>query len=305
MSKETLTTIIILALCLLGSLVGFFLFRSAKKATAGLAKAEIPKKQKRKKTFGLLLFVVGLWLFTVRLLPLLFGTQEKEGFHVAISPDRMNVFGLDVSSTIVITWIAMAIIVFLAILIRIFLVPRLKETPRGLQNVLETMTEGIGNYAGSKVHGLGDNLNAYLFSIAILLVVSAGVELFGLRAPTSDLTMTFALAFITFILINYYGIKKKGVGGRIKSLADPTPVVLPIRVVSDIAIPVSMACRLFGNMLGGMIVMELLYSALGGSAIGIPSVIGLYFNVFHPLIQAFIFITLTLTFIGEAAEEAE
>ena len=123
-----------------------------------------------------------------------------------------------------------------------------------------------------------------------------------LRAPTSDITMTFSMALITFVLINYYGIRKKGVGGRIKSMAKPTPVVFPIKVVSDLAVPVSLACRLFGNMLGGMIVMDLLYMALGNAAIGFPSVLGLYFNVFHPLIQTYIFITLTLTFIGEAVE---
>ena len=88
-----------------------------------------------------------------------------------------------------------------------------------------------------------------------------------------------------------------------KTLASPTPIVFPFRIVSDIAVPVSLACRLFGNMLGGMIVMDLLYLALGNLAVGIPSIIGLYFNVFHPLIQTFIFVTLSLTFIGEATEE--
>lgn len=124
-----------------------------------------------------------------------------------------------------------------------------------------------------------------------------------MRAPTADITMTFALALITFVLINYYGIKKRGLKGRVKTLASPTPIVFPFRIVSDIAIPVSLACRLFGNMLGGMIVMVLLYMALGNLAVGIPSIIGLYFNVFHPLIQTFIFVTLSLTFIGEATEE--
>ena len=137
------------------------------------------------------------------------------------------------------------------------------------------------------------------------LVGCAVLELFGLHAPTADITMTFALAFVTFLLINWCGIRRKGVLGRIKSLAQPTPVVFPIRVISDCAVPVSMACRLFGNMLGGMIVMDLIYKSLGNGAIGIPSVVGLYFNVFHPLIQAFIFITLTLTFINEATEEQE
>jgi F-type H+-transporting ATPase subunit a len=85
-------------------------------------------------------------------------------------------------------------------------------------------------------------------------------------------------------------------------MASPTPIVFPIKIVTDLAIPVSLACRLFGNMLGGMIVMDLLYMALGNAAVGIPSILGLYFNVFHPLIQTFIFVTLSLTFINEAVE---
>jgi len=114
--------------------------------------------------------------------------------------------------------------------------------------------------------------------------------------------MTFALAFMTFILINVYGVNRKGALGRVKSLASPTPVVFVFRVIAELAIPISMACRLFGNMLGGMIVIDLLYMALGSNAVGIPSVAGLYFNVFHPIMQTFIFVTLTLTFINEAIE---
>ncbi len=264
------------------------------------------KKAKRNKKLGTMLAVFGIWLFIVRLLPLVFGAPEKEGFHVAISPERVTLMGISLSSTVIVTWLAMGVLLVGAVLIRILVIPKMKDTPTGIQNVLELAVEGIHNYAQSKAHGLGENLSAYLFSVAALLVASAMVELFGLRAPTADITMTFALAFVTFLLINFYGIKRKGLGGRIKSLAEPTPVVFPLRVISDIAVPISMACRLFGNMLGGMIVMELLYNALGSNAVGIPSVIGLYFNVFHPLIQAYIFITLTLTFINEAAEiEAE
>ena len=69
-----------------------------------------------------------------------------------------------------------------------------------------------------------------------------------------------------------------------------------------IAIPVSLGCRLFGNMLGGMIVVDLVYIALGAFGVGIPAVLGVYFNIFHPLIQTFIFVTLSLTFINEAVE---
>ena len=170
------------------------------------------------------------------------------------------------------------------------------QVPKTAQNVLEICVENLCKYTKSNVGNLGDNLPAYLFMIAMFMVGSAILELFGIRAPTSDITMTFSMALMTFVLINYYGLKVKGLGGRLKRYRKP------MNIVSDLAVPVSLACRLFGNMLGGLIVMDLLYFAMGNYAVAVPSVVGLYFNVFHPLIQAFIFVTLTLTFIGEAVE---
>lgn len=254
--------------------------------------------------WGLALSIIGVWLFIVNLLPAIFETPPSEEFTVSLFPGRSNIHIGDYyfSETAVTTWVIMAVLIALALVIRIFVIPRMKQIPKGIQNVLELMVDSAKTYTGSHTEHLGNSLSAYIFSIAALLVACAGAELFGVRAPTADITMTFALALITFILINYYGIKRKGIGGRLKSLAQPTPIVFPLRIISDLAIPVSLACRLFGNMLGGMIVMDLLYSALGSGAVGIPSLLGLYFNVFHPLIQAFIFVTLSLTFINEATE---
>ena len=267
-----------------------------------LGKGEASKRQKKKKLWATILMLAGGWCFAVRLLQLVFGTKEAEAFSVSIWAPRMQLGGMTISSSVVVTWVVMGILLLLALLIRIFVIPHMTDRPHGVQNVLEIAVEALCKYTKSNVGDLGDNLPAYLFTVAAFMIGCASVELMGVRAPTADITMTFAMALVTFVLINYYGIRKKGVFGRIRSMAQPTPVVFPIKIVSDCAVPVSMACRLFGNMLGGMIVMDLLYSALGNAAVGIPSVVGLYFNVFHPLIQAYIFITLTLTFIHEAVE---
>ena len=251
----------------------------------------------------LILLIVSLWVFIAQGLTLLFGPQEREAFSVELFAPRMDLFGLEISTTVFITWIAMAIILIAALLLRIFLIPRMKDKPGTLQSVLELCVSGVSDYTRKQTGGrIGDGLSQYLFSLALLMVVSAALELLGLRPPTADITMTLAMALITFVLINYYGIRKKGVLGRIKSLGKPNPVIFPIKVLSDIAVPVSLACRLFGNMLGGMIVIDLLYYALGNFGTFLPSVAGLYFNVFHPLIQIFIFVTLSLTFIDEAVE---
>ena len=117
--------------------------------------------------------------------------------------------------------------------------------------------------------------------------------------------MTLSYALITFILVNVFGIYKKGIRGRAQAYIKPNAIIAPFKLISDLAVPISLACRLFGNMLGGMIVVELIYFALGAFSVGVPALLGLYFNAFHPLIQFFIFINLSLTFIGEAVEETE
>ena len=265
----------------------------ARWAAAPAPEGAKPKKKPRLPTVVMLL---GLWLLVVKVLELAFGVKERGSFNVEIWAERVDVGGFSLSMTVIYTWIIMAALTLVAVILRLTVIPRMQETPKGAQNVLEILVENLVKYTKGNVGDLGNNLPAYLFTVAAFMVGSAILELFGVRAPTSDITMTFSMALITFVLINYYGLKVKGVGGRLKRYRNP------MNLVSDLAIPVSLACRLFGNMLGGLIVMDLLYFAMGSYAVAVPSVVGLYFNVFHPLIQAFIFVTLTLTFIGEAVE---
>ena len=270
--------------------LALFLWRRA--ALQKLTQAGAPEKKvkKTRRTFAVLL-TVALYEFAAKGVTLVFGPSREMAFEVELWPERIEVMGMSLSTTVILSWCVMAFLVGIAIVLRLTVLRRMQDPPRGTQNVLEIMVEAAEQYTGSRVEGFGTDLSAYIFTVVAFLVGCAVLELFGLHAPTADITMTFALAFVTFLLINWCGIRRKGVLGRIKSLAQPTPVVFPIRVISDCAVPVSMACRLFGNMLGGMIVMDLIYKSLG--------------NVFHPLIQAFIFITLTLTFINEATEEQE
>ena len=274
-----------------------------RKLAASLVKDNTADKRlKRLCLFATALAVLGGYVFARSALSLIFGPRENEGLDFSLWQGRIELFGYSLSLTVVYTWIAMAILITAALIIRFTVFRAPKDQPSGVQNVVELIVEAVGNYTQAQTHGAGEMLASYILTIVALMITSAFLELFRLRPPMADFSMTFALALITFILINVYGIRKKGVRGRLKSLASPTPLVFPFRVVADMAIPVSMACRLFGNMLGGLIVIDLLYSALGVGAIGIPSVAGLYFNAFHPIIQAFIFVTLTLTFINEAIE---
>lgn len=323
----------ILSLCIGAALlvVGFFLRRGAKRR---LAKLEAPTKKQRlpARLFGLMSFFGGWWLIIETVLLLKRHSKgEIRSFDISVFAEMIPVrlFGrsLAISSTVLTTWGIIAVIFLLALAFRLIMVPRLKENPQGLQRALEAAVDGLDSYIGSKLHGMSEAFGAYIFSLGLFLVACAFTELLGIRAPTADITMTLALSLITFFLINYYGFKRRGFFGRIKSLgsiedpvipegasfgekiklhlksiAKPSTIGFPFRLISDLVVPLSLTCRLFGNMFGGMIIIELLYYAMGSAAVALPSIAGLYFNVFHPLIQAFIFITLTLSYIAEAAE---
>ena len=259
------------------------------------------KKIKKRRTILFVLAVFCFWLALSQILTLIFGPSTEQ-LHVEIFPPNVNVLGLSVSQSVLWSWVMLAVVLVLALIFRLFVAPRFTDTPGPLQNVMELAVDWVSSYSSQTADLHSDALSAYMFSTLVFLLGSAALEMFGVRSPTSDLLVTAALAIMAFLMFNYYGIKVKGPVGRLKSMAEPTPIVFPFEIISMVSKPVSLACRLFGNMLGGMIVIDLLYVALGNHSVGIPGLVGLYFNVFHPLIQAYIFITLSLTFIRESVE---
>ena len=287
---------VIAALLILG--VALLIVRTRAPALNPEAEGFAKNKKKRRALFAGA--VLCLWMACGLIIGVF--AQPAGELHVDVFAPRVSILGFIFSTSVVISWIAMVIVVILALCIRIFALPRFTEKPRGVQLLVETAVGALHDYAKERAGFVSEGLVCYMLTLALFLVSCAGIELFSFRPPTADLVMTLSLALCTFALINYYGIKKKGVSGRVKSFTHPSPVIFPFKLLSDIATPVSLACRLYGNMLGGMIVMHLVYMALGAFGVGIPAVLGLYFNAFHPLIQVFIFITLSLTFIGEAAE---
>lgn len=150
-------------------------------------------------------------------------------------------------------------------------------------------------------------------TLMIFLVCANLWGLVGFRAPTADLNTTFALSILTFFMIHGNSIRRKGVGGWLKgTFFEPVAVMAPLNLISEVATPVSLAFRLFGNIVGGMIIMALVYNALGtilGGVLpipifelGIPAVLHAYFDVFAGVLQAFIFTMLTMVFVSMAMD---
>ncbi len=264
------------------------------------------KAKNKKKLFIRAAIAIAAWAILGLLATLIFGEAEREPFTVEMFSPTVSIGAISVSECTLVGFGITAFLTLAAIAFRVFCVPRFKEIPRGIQNAVELAVSKLDEYTCAQVGTeVGGELSGYILALCAFLVGCASMELFAVRSPSSDILVTAALALVTFFLINYYALKQKGLRGRAKQFVTPSPVMAPFKLITDIALPVSMACRLFGNMIAGFIIMELVYYALGNFAAGPPGVLGLYFNVFHPLIQAFIFMTLTLSFISEAIEKHE
>ena len=141
--------------------------------------------------------------------------------------------------------------------------------------------------------------------------------------PTSDLSTTLAWAVMVFVLITYTKIRTGGVGGYLKGFTQPIFVLTPFNILSELATPISMAFRHFGNIVSGSVITALVYAALAtashawlpGAAgellgsipilqVGVPAVLSVYFDLFSSFMQAFIFCMLTTLYIANAADDS-
>ena len=160
-------------------------------------------KKRKKVLWPTVLFLAGIWTLAEKLLQLIFGSVPAEEFTVDIWAERISLGGVTISATVLVTWAIVAVVAVLAVAIRVLVVPRMTDEPKGVQNVLELIVETVCNFTHSSVGDLGDCLSSYIFTVGVLMVSCAAVELLGVRAPTSDITMTFSMALVTFVLINY------------------------------------------------------------------------------------------------------
>ena len=221
-----------------------------------------------------------------------------DSLEFSVTPERVSIFGIQISETIVITWVVMLIIIILALVVRIFILGKFKTVPKGIQNVLEMFIEFTEKFSKSTLGKRGPAFAAYVFTIAIMIVTTSLTELFGFRAPATDINFTIALALMSFVLINAFGLYHTGILGRLRWFVKPKSFMLPINMVTHAVIPVSLSVRLFGNLFAGMVIMDLLYSVTYLS-FGIPALLSIYFNLFHVGIQTYVFLVLTLSFMEE------
>lgn len=218
--------------------------------------------------------------------------------EINIQPEHISLFGFEIGVSVVMGWIVVALLVGLCAVIRLK-ARTFTERPKGFQNVLEMVVDGVRSFAKGKVGHDADFCAPLVLTLMTFIVAATLMELFGLPPATDDLSCTLALGLSSFLLMNVTALKDLGPARRVKRLASPIFFVLPIRVMTDCVAPISMALRLFINITVGGIIMKLVYQALPFVLPAIPSV---YFNLVHVAIQTFVFGLLTLNYTMEAIE---
>jgi F-type H+-transporting ATPase subunit a len=203
--------------------------------------------------------------------------------------------GIPVPQSVVVTWGIMA---FIMILTLIF-VRNLKIIPTGSQIYVETIVGFITGIFKGILGEEGKRYVPYMSTVLIYLGVANLVGLVGLTPPTKDLNVTAGLALMSIVLIEYSGIHKKGVKKYLKSFAEPMALLAPINVLELFIRPLSLAMRLFGNILGGFVVMELIKIV---APVIVPIPFSFYFDVFDGIIQAYVFVFLTSLFMKDKME---
>lgn len=202
---------------------------------------------------------------------------------------------MELNGTIVTTWAIMAVCVVLAVGLtrRLTLLPAAAQT--GAEAVVSAMQEAIG----AVVPRERDLVFPFVATLWIFLVFAnlAGIVP-GVSSPTADLSTTSALAVLTFLFVHYVGIRSVGLRNYLRHYVTPNPIMLPFEVLTEISRTVTLAVRLFGNMMS-LEMAALIVVGLAGFLVPIPI---LMLHIVEALIQAYIFGMLALVYIAGGVE---
>lgn len=223
-------------------------------------------------------------------------------------------YGLPVTITVVTTWV---ILLVLFLLFK-FGTKKLELIPGKVQVLMESIYEFLDGVVEQMLGSWKKKYFSYISTLFFFIYTANIITFFPIpwysmengvlslapafRSPTSDLNTTVGLALLTTITFLKANLKTNGLIGYLKGFAQPIPVMLPLNIVGELAKPVNISIRLFGNMFAGGVIMGLLYMAAPWV---IPAPLHLYFDLFMGLVQSFVFIMLSMVYIQSALGDSE
>lgn len=213
--------------------------------------------------------------------------------------ETINLCGLTFNiETLKMTWLAMIIVITVACLAT----RNLKVVPQGWQIFVEMVIEWLHSQIDAMMGRRGRALAPFIVGLFMFLLASNLIGLVPLMAsPTNDLNTTLGLALLVVVIVHVLGLYFKG-GHYIAHFFQPTPVFVIINMIEEIAKPITLAFRLFGNILAGEILIIVLLKLMP-IWMPIPSVCWLAFSIFISCVQAVIFTMLSMAYLANAVRE--
>jgi F-type H+-transporting ATPase subunit a len=199
--------------------------------------------------------------------------------------------------TLYMTWLTMAVILLLA-----FLATRsLKLVPSGWQNLIEMVITALHEQIDATMGERGRMLAPMMIALFLFLLVANWIGLVPtLSSPTNDLNTTLGLALLVVVMLHVLGLYFKGMG-YIKHFFQPVAPFVIINMIEEVAKPITLAFRLFGNILAGEILIIILLKLMP-IWMPVPSVIWLAFSIFVGGVQAFIFTMLSMAYLANGVK---
>ena len=205
--------------------------------------------------------------------------------------------GIGISESVVISWAVMALLIAAAC----YLGSNLKVRNPGRRQLLsELIVSRLDSFTGEMLGEKGREYRSYMAVVLLYIGLANLIGIFGVKPPTKDLNVPIALSLMSISLVEFAGIRALGAKGWLKSFTKPVAIVTPINVLELFIRPLSLCMRLFGNVLGAFVIMELVKLVV---PVGLPAVLSLYFDIFDGLIQAYVFVFLTSLYIKEEVGE--
>lgn len=260
---------------------------------------------KQKKGFVLCMVAAAVMLVVSLLLPTTPKTETvQEAMRDAVlhESNRIDLFGKEVNPGLISAMTVSGILLVVAACLRIFVIPRFQYVPGRFQLLLEELVGLFDRMAKSNSPERNGFLGAYIFGAGVYIFTGTIFELFGLQAvttqghsialpaPLSDINAAIALGCLSYLVILSGGVASNGMRGVGRTL-------------KEFSLPISMSFRLFGALLSGLLVTELVYYYTALSYV-LPVMVGVLFTLLHALIQSYVLTTLTSLFYGEVSEHS-
>lgn len=208
----------------------------------------------------------------------------------AMLPEKIKFLGLKVGPSFFSAIFTTAIILLFCLIVRIFVIPKFKNVPSKFQMFLEGLVNFFENITDDSITKYKGFISVYIFTASLYICIGTLIELLGLRPVLSDINACIAMALFTYLQIMIYSLINKG------------PVKGILYSVKEVTVAISFSFRLFGSILSGLLIMELVYSFIWLSFV-VPAILSVVFTLFHAFIQSYVFAMLSSLFLGEAIGE--